>query len=45
VVDAVGAAGAFDRTAIRSATIERFDIMRMVDNYLDVYRAIITARE
>jgi glycosyltransferase involved in cell wall biosynthesis len=44
-VDAVDAAGALDRTAIRSATIERFDVMRMVDNYVDVYRTIITARE
>jgi len=43
-VDAVAAAGELDRTAIRAATIERFDVLRMVDRYVEVYRRIIDAR-
>ena len=44
-VDAVNAAAGLDRTAIRSTTIERFDVLRMVDDYVAVYRAILAARE
>ena len=44
-VDAVKAAAGLDRTAIRSSTIERFDVLRMIDDYVAVYRAILQARE
>ena len=44
-VDAVDAAAGLDRNAIRSTTIERFDVLRMVDDYVAVYRAILAARE
>ena len=43
-VDAVDAAAGLDRAAIRAATVARFDAP-MVDDYVDVYRAILTARE
>ncbi len=44
-VDAVDAAAGLDRTAIRSRTVERFDVLRMIDDYVAVYRAILQARE
>lgn len=44
-VDAVGAADGLDRAAIRATAVERFDVMRMVDDYVDVYRAVIAARD
>ncbi len=43
-VDAVGAAGTLDRAAIRTSAVRRFDVEVMVDRYVDVYRAVLTAR-
>ncbi len=39
---ATQAVGALDRTAIRNATVARFDAAAMVDAYVDVYRSILT---
>jgi glycosyltransferase involved in cell wall biosynthesis len=44
-VAAVDAAAGLDRTAIRARAIERFDVLRMIDDYVAVYRAILQARE
>lgn len=38
---AVGRVGAFDRPAIREATVRRFDRATMIDAYVDVYRTIL----
>jgi glycosyltransferase involved in cell wall biosynthesis len=40
-VDATNAASSLDRTAIRTATVERFDVSSMVDQYITVYRTVI----
>jgi glycosyltransferase involved in cell wall biosynthesis len=40
-VDAVDRAGRLDRSLIRSAAVERFDVGTMVDRYVAVYRAIL----
>ena len=44
-VDAIDAAASLDRTAIRTTAIERFGVLRMVDDYVNVYGTIIEARE
>ena len=41
--DAIDLVAGLDRTAIRATAIERFDVLRMVDDYIDVYRAMIAA--
>ena len=38
---AVAAAGRLDRQAIRAAAVARFDLGRMVDDYVAVYRSIV----
>ena len=43
-VDAVDAAGGLDRAAIRGLAVERFDVPRMVDDYVAVYRDVIGNR-
>ena len=40
-VDAVPRAAALDRTAVRSRARERFDVERMIDGYLEVYRSVL----
>ena len=40
--DAVRAAEGLDRRAIRASVEQRFDVSRMVDDYVDVYRRIVT---
>jgi glycosyltransferase involved in cell wall biosynthesis len=40
-VEAVGAVGTLDRSAIRRSTVERFDVATMVAKYVAVYRAIV----
>lgn len=43
-VDAVDAVSGLDRAAIRATAVERFDIARMVDQYVRVYRTIVSAQ-
>ena len=40
-VEAVEAVGTLDRHAVRASVERRFDVDRMVDEYLDVYREIL----
>jgi len=40
-VAAVGAAGAVDRGAVRDSVVDKFDVERMVDDYLAVYQHVI----
>jgi len=40
-VAAVGAAATLDRAAIRAQAVARFGVARMVDDYLDVYGAVV----
>jgi glycosyltransferase involved in cell wall biosynthesis len=40
-VAAVHASGDMDRLAVRASVEQRFDVDRMVDEYLDVYRRVI----
>ncbi|KRE20923.1 glycosyl transferase [Agromyces sp. Soil535] len=40
-VDAVPRAAALDRTVVRRRARERFDVERMVDGYLEVYRSVL----
>ena len=39
---AVGAARGLDRAAVRASVAQRFDVSRMVDQYLALYRKIVT---
>lgn len=41
---AVPKAASLDRVAVRSSVTERFDVMRMVDRYIEVYRLIVERR-
>ena len=41
VPDATVAAERLDRTAVRDSVEERFDVRRMVDAYVEVYRRIV----
>jgi glycosyltransferase involved in cell wall biosynthesis len=41
VPEAIEAAGRLDRAAVRASVEQRFDVSRMVDEYLDVYRRIV----
>jgi glycosyltransferase involved in cell wall biosynthesis len=41
VPEAIDAAGRLDRTAVRASVEQRFDVSRMVDEYLEVYRRIV----
>jgi glycosyltransferase involved in cell wall biosynthesis len=41
-VDAVGRAGDLDRRAIRASAVARFGIARMIDQYVAVYRSILS---
>ncbi len=41
-VDAVGRVADLDRDAVRAATVQRFDAATMVDEYVSVYRAILS---
>ena len=43
-LDAVRRAGHLDRVAIRASVESRFDVGRMVDEYLDVYERVLSAR-
>ena len=40
-VEAVQAVGTLDRQAVRASVVRRFDVDRMVRDYLDVYREIL----
>ncbi len=40
-VHAVEAVQALDREAVRSAAVDRFGVARMIDSYVDVYRAVL----
>ncbi|CAN5407720.1 glycosyltransferase family 4 protein [soil metagenome] len=40
-VEAVTAVTELDRRAIRAATVARFDVAAMVDEYVDVYRSVL----
>jgi glycosyltransferase involved in cell wall biosynthesis len=40
-IDAVEAAAGLDRSAIRTEAVARFDVARMVDEYLAVYAAVL----
>jgi glycosyltransferase involved in cell wall biosynthesis len=40
-VAAVPASGALDRTAVRASVEGRFDVERMVDDYLALYRRVV----
>jgi glycosyltransferase involved in cell wall biosynthesis len=40
-VAAVAAAAELDRTVVRASVFERFDVMRMVDEYLDAYHLVV----
>ena len=40
-VEAVDLAGGLDRTAIRTSTLNRFDVPSMVDKYIAVYRKVL----
>jgi glycosyltransferase involved in cell wall biosynthesis len=39
-IAAVEAAGQLDRNAVRASVERRFDVSRMVDEYIEVYRRI-----
>lgn len=39
--DAVVAAADLDRSAVRASVEQRFDVMRMVDSYIEVYRSVV----
>ena len=39
-VAAVGSAAALDHEAVRASVVQRFDVGRMVDDYLDLYRRV-----
>ena len=41
VPEAINAAGRLNRAAIRASVEQRFDVSRMVDEYLEVYRRIV----
>jgi glycosyltransferase involved in cell wall biosynthesis len=41
-VDAIGRVGDLDRHACRAAVAERFNVNRMADNYLDLYRKVLS---
>jgi glycosyltransferase involved in cell wall biosynthesis len=41
VVAAIDAAGRLDRAAVRSSVERRFDVSRMVEDYITVYRRIV----
>jgi glycosyltransferase involved in cell wall biosynthesis len=41
-VDAVGRAGDLDRRAIRASAVARFGVARMIDQYVAVYRSILS---
>ena len=41
VPQAIEAAGRFDRATVRASVEQRFDVSRMVDEYLEVYRRIV----
>jgi glycosyltransferase involved in cell wall biosynthesis len=43
-VRAVADAASLDRSTIRRTAIERFDVARMIDEYVDVYRAVTSER-
>ena len=43
-VSAVDAVGGLDRAAIRSTAVARFDVARMIDDYLAVYDAVLDGR-
>lgn len=43
-VRAVDLAGGLDRRAIRAATVQRFGRARMVERYVEVYRAVLRSR-
>ena len=43
-VAAVHASGEMDRLAVRASVERRFDVERMVDEYLDVYRRVVAQR-
>lgn len=43
-VEAVGRVGDLDRRAIRAATVARFGVTTMIDNYVEVYRTILSSR-
>jgi glycosyltransferase involved in cell wall biosynthesis len=43
-VAAVHAAGDMDRLLVRASVDQRFDVERMVDEYLDVYRHVVAQR-
>ena len=40
-VEAIPAAARLDRAAVRASVLERFDVMRMVDEYIDVYHRVV----
>ena len=40
-VAAIEAAGRLDRTAVRASVERRFDVSRMVEEYIEVYRRIV----
>jgi len=40
-VDAVQTVGRLDRAAVRASVERRFDVSRMVDEYIEVYRRIV----
>jgi glycosyltransferase involved in cell wall biosynthesis len=40
-VEATRDASTLDRRAIRRIAVERFDVARMIDDYVDVYRAVL----
>ena len=43
-VAAVHASGDMDRLAVRASVERRFDVERMVDEYLEVYRRVVAER-
>ena len=43
-VAAVTASGGMDRVAVRTSVEQRFDVTRMVDQYLAVYRRVVRYR-
>ncbi|MGZ5212682.1 MAG: glycosyltransferase family 4 protein [Actinomycetota bacterium] len=40
-IEAIEAAGRLDRNAVRASVEQRFDVHRMVDEYMEVYRRIV----
>jgi glycosyltransferase involved in cell wall biosynthesis len=44
-VAAVHASGDMDRLVVRASVDRRFDVDRMVDEYLDVYRRVVAFRQ